>query len=214
MRILNRLMIALALLISIGIIFFSINILGIENKESAAIIAAALAVLTSAYSSWSAQRILEMQEDSLKPYPYPFIDITSRPGIMMFRVKNFGSTVACDIELVWDNGKHFDFHRDPGEPDITVLMPGEIISYNRNIGDSDQDLSRAITGTINFKDAAGRKMSHKFVVSLAQYAYSEKVDNEKSITNMEVQRIPRELNNLVGQVSRLRDTLENILGKK
>lgn len=186
----------ISFLLSVGVIIFSISTLGVENKEAWAVIAASLAVITSVISSWAAHQTLEMQEDALKPYPYPFFDTTSRPGVSLFRVKNFGGTVARDIELIWDLDKPFEFKRPKGEPDIKVLVPGETISYNLGTGDPEKNPSRTFTGIIKFRDASGRVLNHKFVASLGQHDHSEKVDSVEAFASLSIQDMPRMLSNI------------------
>jgi hypothetical protein len=67
----------ISFLLSVIVVLFSIITFGVENKEAWVVIAAGLAVITSVISSWAAHRTLEMQENALKPFPYPFIDTTS-----------------------------------------------------------------------------------------------------------------------------------------
>ena len=60
-----------------------------------------LAVLTSVVSSWSSQRVLELQEAERQPNLYASIDVTSRYGVVQFKVTNCGGGVARDMTIEW-----------------------------------------------------------------------------------------------------------------
>jgi len=201
MRAFNRIFIATTFLLSIWVIYESVVVLGLDKIEAVALFAAALAVIASVFSSWSAQRTLEMQEDALKPYPYPFIDTTSRPGTTLFRLRNFGSTTAHDIQLIWDQSKAFEFHQPEGEPDVKVLMPGEAISFNFPMIDSEEYQNQNYSGFVKFKNASGRELKHKFVVSLGQHTHSERIDSIEAYASMSIQDLPRMLSNIDATVS-------------
>ena len=199
---------------SVAIILNPQKLLGLGNSSASAVVAAALAVIAAAYSAFSAQQTIEMQEDALKPYPYPFFDLTSRPGIPLFRVKNFGGTVAHDIEIIWDKDKPFEFSRNKNEPDIAVLMPGQTISYNKDTGSSSENPRSIFTGAIKFKDASGRSMKHKFVVSAGQYYDAYTVDDESKVSQFTLQNISGTLTNIEGNINRLGSLLDQYLKNK
>ena len=83
-------------MLSLTVIVSALWKIGLGNNEAWAAVAAALAVLTSVISSWAAQRTVELQEDSQKPYP---IDVSSRYLLLQLRVINFGGSAAHDKVL-------------------------------------------------------------------------------------------------------------------
>ena len=68
MKLFARITLVSALLLSLTVIVSALWKIGLGNNEAWAAVAAALAVLTSVISSWAAQRTVELQEDSQKPY--------------------------------------------------------------------------------------------------------------------------------------------------
>ena len=121
-------------MVSVVVIFVSINALDSKDKAPWAAIAAALAVITSVVSAWSAQRLLEIQQDTLLPDPIPSIDVTSRYGLLQLRVTNFGGSPAHNIRLSWNyplmNSKNerVVIGADQSDPNIPVLLPKNTIS--------------------------------------------------------------------------------------
>ena len=101
-RITIRISLAAVLLISAYVVIASVHSLESKDKEPWAAIAAALAVITSVVSTWSAQRLLEIQQDSVLPDPIPSIDVSSRYGLMQLRVTNFGGSPAYKTRISWD----------------------------------------------------------------------------------------------------------------
>lgn len=90
---------ALSLLISIYVFI----IIGTDKAETWAIIAAALAVLSSVVSAWSSQKLMELQHESLQPYPLPRFDLNSRPGLMLLKIENHGTNPAYNVVIDWND---------------------------------------------------------------------------------------------------------------
>jgi len=119
---------------SIIAIIMALLILGPNKSEVWAVVAAALAVITSIISSWAAQRVLEIQQDAQKPYPYPSIDVKSRYSLMQLRITNFGGTAARDIFIKWhkpllnSQGEIVRFTKQENAPEIPILLPNESVA--------------------------------------------------------------------------------------
>ncbi len=60
-----------------------------------------LAVIAAIIAALPALRILELQEDALRPRPTHYFDLTSRYGLLQLRIKNLGAGVAYDVVLDW-----------------------------------------------------------------------------------------------------------------
>lgn len=200
-RIVSRFGLVLAGVISLLVIAYSIIVIGIENKETWAVIAAALAVITSVFSSWSSQRVLELEEDSQRPYPYPSIDVKSRYGLMLLRVTNTGGGAAHNISLIWDKpiknwkGEVVCFADNDKAPQIAVLLPKEsaavAIGGSNDIYAKNTDMN--YRGTVEFVDASNKKYKYKFFVSAEPYRSTLVFDEEEPKTHRELQKIPDKL---------------------
>jgi hypothetical protein len=217
-RVVVRLGLFIALCVSVTAIATSIFIAGPRSTEVWATIAAALAVITSILSSWSAQRVLELAEDEQQPYPYPSIDVQSRYELMQLRVTNFGGSAAHDIWLRWDTpllhpkGQIVRFTKNENVPDIPVLLPKESASIL--VGGSHEMFQKYTgmnyTGRIDFADAAGRRRSLPFRISAETYRSSLTYTEEEPRTHYDLQRIPKEIEKLTGEVRSLRDGLQQL----
>jgi len=207
-RIFIKALLSIVLCISLSVIAASLLLLGL--RDSAAIVAASLAVIASLASAWTGQRVLELQEDAQQPYPYPSIDVTSRYRFMQLRVTNFGGSVARDINLRWDNsllnykGDPVAFSKQEGAPDIAVLLPGQ--SVTTPIGTDIQILGERTdlnySGSVEFKTASGKFKKHPFHLSAEQYRHTLAYDEEQLKTHYQLQQIPKELKTLRNEIKR------------
>jgi hypothetical protein len=197
-------MIFAALCLAVILLLHSLLFLGL--RDSAAIIAASLAVIAALVSAWTGQRVLELQEDAQKPYPYPSIDANSRYSLMQLRVTNYGGSVARDINLSWDNNNPLlnaddvpvKFSDQDDAPDIAVLLPEQ--SAALLIGGDEQTFNERkglnYSGKVKFKTASGKLMEHTFYLSPEQYRNTLVYDEEQPKTHYQLQKIPEELKRL------------------
>src|SRR5271168_1325950 len=74
---------------------------GPKEKETWSTLTGLLAVIAAVIAALPALRILEIQEDALRPRPTPYFDLTSRCDLLQLRVKNLGGGVAYDVRLHW-----------------------------------------------------------------------------------------------------------------
>lgn len=65
------------------------------------VFAGSAAVIAAAISALVAFRSAELTEESLKPYPYPFIDTSSRYSLAQLRIRNVGGSAAHEVYLNW-----------------------------------------------------------------------------------------------------------------
>lgn len=178
---------ALAFVVSIGVIAFAFNTVGTERAEFWAVFAGALAVLTSVISAWTGQRSLELEQDAREPYPYPTVDTESRYGLVQLHLRNMGGSAAHEINLEWDEplldseGNEVVFTEQEDAPDIPVLLPGESVrvmidgsvQFFPNVEDANY------TGVVHFKDASGRHYSHEFFLSAERHRKSLYYEQEE-----------------------------------
>lgn len=213
----TRIFLGLALILAIAVSWFSFNAIKSPTDSAWATIAAALAVMTSVISAWSAQRIVEIEEDRLRPYPYPYFDTTSRYGFILLRVQNSGGGTAHGIQLVWDeplvNSKAEEIHFSPGRasPEIPVLGPGQSIS--RIVDTQTQfchmDKRHEYAGRVMFTDASGKKYKHRFVLDAEMFRRTPYYAEESLKTNHELQKLPAEIQKLVEEVHRIQELLSD-----
>ena len=203
-RLIIRTLLIVALIISCVVVVYVLNKMqnGCEAVWSA--LAGALAVITAVISAWAAQRVLELQEDSLLPEPYPSLDFKSRYGLVQLRVTNNGGTTAYNINLAWRNhivdheGKNVVFPHKEGSPEIPVLSPKESVSIP--IGGSHQFMNQGAdlnySDTIKFENAKAEKCEREFFLSAEMYRTSLVYDEEEVKTHYELQKIPQEIEKL------------------
>jgi hypothetical protein len=185
--------------------------LGAEEGATWTTTAAALAVLASLITAWNGQRAIELQEDAKQPYPYPYVDTTSRYSLMQLRVTNYGGSVALNISLEWndepllnDQGQQVKFTEQEGAPDIAVLLPGQSVAARLGVDfEMYSKNSMNYSGIVKFSNASGKAMKHSFFLSAEQYRGGYSYEEEGLRTHYELQRIPKELKKLNNAVKRL-----------
>lgn len=212
-----RVGLGVASVVSVGVIVFAFNTVGIEKAEFWAVFAGALAVLTSVISAWTGQRSLELEQDAREPYPYPTIDTESRYGLVQLHVRNTGGSAAHDINLEWDEplldseGNEVIFTEQKDAPDIPVLLPGEsvrvMIDGNVQFFPNVEDAN--YTGFVRFRDASGYHYSHKFFLSAERHRKSLYYEREELKTYRKLQDVPHELGNLTKELKRIRKLLQS-----
>ncbi len=208
----------IAAAMAIAAMVSALILVGLGKTETWVVVAAALAVITSIISSWSAQRVLELQEDAQQPYPYPSIDVKSRYLVMQLRVTNFGGSAARDIRLTWhdpllnEQGDAVRFTDQEGVPEIPVLLSSESVAVfvggSRALYEQYQDMN--YSGEIEFTDASGKRMTHPFYLSAETYRSALVYDEEEPKTHVELQKIPNELRDLRREVEQLRSMLHHL----
>ena len=186
---------------------------GGRSSEAWAAFAAGLAVLAAVISAWTGQRVLELQEDALEPYPYPSIDARSRYQLVQFRITNYGGSQARDIEVKWEKAlKDVDGEivtLGVSEERIPVLLPGEVASVVLGVTHRfySEDSDTTCSGTIQFKTASGRKRSHDFMISGEHERRALTFYEEAPKTHYELQKLPRELEKIRDQLIEIRKAI-------
>ncbi len=208
-------------LIAIVVIAVAVRSLGVESKEAWATIAASLAVIVSVLSAWSTRSVLELQEDERKPYVYPSIDVESRYGLIQLRITNYGGGPAFGVRLDWEKplldskGEPKNFGQYDAEGRIPVLLQKESLSI---LVDGQIQFYGAYkdcnySGTIEFRDASGRRKKYPFNVSAEKYRGTLSYTNEAPKTHHQLQQVPDQIGKLTSAVSSLNDSLKE-LGRK
>ncbi len=216
LRVLVRAILVVSLVVSIAAITTAFVVLGFRDATAWVVVAAALAVITSVISSWAAQRVLEIQQDVQKPYPFPSVDITSRYGLVQLCVRNYGGSAAYEISIKWDKpllnskGELVRFTDQVGAPEIPVLLPTESVSVlidgSMQLFEKYQDLN--YTGRVEFKNASGRRMTHPFLLSIEKHRKTLYFTQEDTKTHHELQRIPDELAKVCSELREIRNSMQ------
>jgi hypothetical protein len=211
----TRIFLGLTLLLAIGAAFLSINAAIDGKNEAWATLAAALAVVTSMVSAWGAQRVVELEEDKLMPFPYPQLDVTSRYGLMLLKVTNHGGSAAHHVKIIWDKplvnskGVAIKFGPDSESGEIPVLVPGQHVSkiVDGHIEFFGSTHEHTYQGTIEYQDASGTKRRHAFMLDAEAYKGAPLYDEESLKTHYEIQKLPDYLQALNVQIKKIADQL-------
>jgi len=182
---------------------------GPKEKETWSTLAALLAVIAAVIAILPALRVLEMQEDALRPRPTPYFDLTSRYDLLQLRVKNLGAGVAYNVRLTWM--KHPVDHKGDevrSLDQIAILLPQESASVL--VGAAHDTVRRfsdaRFEGQCQYKDSTGKKFCEEFVCSVDASRKQLVHDNEMPKTLRDLQDIPKEL-------ARIADQLGNLLSR-
>lgn len=175
------------------------------DDDSRALLAALLAVIAAIVSAWTSQRIVEFQEDQLKPNPVPEFDLRSRYQLAQIKITNYGGSPAYDVEVKWDR----PLLRNDGtevmlgaKGTIPVLDPGSNASVALGVGHDffSKNEDTTFQGTIIFRDAAGRLHAKRFVVSAEHERRALTHNDEAAKAYYELQKIPGVLNKINGEL--------------
>jgi hypothetical protein len=202
-----RLSLALVLVASVTLAGFILH--GPKDNGTWAVLTGLLAVVAAVIGALPALRVVEIQEDALRPRPTPYFDMTSRYSLLQLRVKNLGGGVAYDVQLSWK--AHPVDHKGNKVTSldaISVLQPQDSASVL--IGVSNQavkELSRTrFEGECSFKDSAGRKFHEKFICSVDANQKQLIHDDELPKTLRDLQEVPKELGRIADQLEKFRVT--------
>lgn len=210
----TRIFLGFSLLLAILAGYFSLQSILAGQKDAWATLAGALAVITSMVSAWGAQRVVELEEARMSPYPYPQFDTKSRYGLLLLKITNFGGGAAHNVRLIWDkplknsNGNTIDFSNSEETENLSILLPNQHISkiVDGHAGFFSVAGPHLYSGTVEFKDGAGRKIKHKFHLDADCLKGTPTHDEEGPKTHYELQKLPDEL-------AKLRKSIDAI-GKK
>lgn len=184
----------------------AILLYGPKEKETWTTLAALLAVTAAVIAVLPALRVLELQEDSLRPRPIPYFDLTSRYDLLQLRVKNFGAGVAYDVQLKWKTRPVDHKGNEVQSLDrISVLLPQESVSTL--IGASHDAVGKLsdtqFEGECHYKDSSGKRFRQNFICSVVASQKQLQHDNELPKTLRELQDIPKELARIAEQLEKL-----------
>lgn len=170
-------LVALILTAVVAVVWLAQASIGVDSPHFYTLIAACFGVIIAVWSGWTSFRVSKQAERDRYPYPLPEIDLRSRPGLYLLRVKNYGISAAKNIVIEWDNGdypQHKDgaapFSRDDGVSYIPALGPGQsIAAYLGSVLDKDRTLGHQWSGVVRFETTLGKSCAEPFVIGDSQY---------------------------------------------
>lgn len=176
-----------------------------------AALAGALAVIAAVVSARASTQVLELQEDPQLPYPYPYVDASSRYQLLQLRVEDFGGTAAHSARLEWDKPLLARRGNHVGCRELPVPMPGhgvaEVVGVDHAFFGREQDANHS--GRFLFQDARGNKHRYPFCVSAEQYRMATFYDDERQKTHYKLQQIPEHPRRLDRELAAPRRTLRD-----
>lgn len=213
MRNFARALLSVVLFAAIGLIVFLL--IWHKEKETWATITGLLAVIAAVISAWPALRVLELQEDSSRPRPTPYFDLSSRYGLLQLRVKNLGGSVAYDVHLKWKS--HPIDHKGvevTALDYISALLPQESVSTM--VGGATDVVKKYSTmrfeGEAEFRDANRRALCQKFICSVDAHQKRLVHDDELPRTLHDLQEIPKELSRIGDALQRMHEVRQGRSG--
>jgi hypothetical protein len=127
-----------------------------------------------------------------------------------------GGSLAKDVKIHWDEpllnvkGEPVRISALPTGADIIpVLSPGQSTAVLVGVAYRFFEIYRNTTysGSVIYKNASGTIRSSRFVVSAEVHRQSLVHEDEEAITHEKLQKIPRQLEEIVAEIGRLREAL-------
>lgn len=185
------------------------------------VFAGSAAVIAAAISALVAFRSAELTEERLKPYPYPFIDTSSRYSLAQLRIRNVGGSAAHEVYLDWKGKSIPKVHSQNKEGDIpllgngkenaiAVILPYESLSQALDAPHKVSEQAKADGnewhGMVCFKDSRGQRHKHPFMLDVTNLGRGLLYDSEEPKTMYELQKLPKEIDKLTKAVKELRSS--------
>lgn len=183
----NGLAFVLALLSFCTMAYFGYQFYLEPKSDFANVFTGAGAVLAASISALVAFRSVAIVEESQRPYPYPYIDIKSRYGLSLIKIKNAGGSAAHRVYLEWDGGpptlrqgsnndaQTLHFAGDKAQA-IAVLMPGEeqatMLGVHHWVADRIKANPRELRGQVVYQDVKGRTCRLPFFIDTSFYQWA------------------------------------------
>lgn len=183
----NGLALFLALLSLLMMVYFGFQFYVEPRPDVANVFTGAGAVLAASISAIVAFRSVAIVEESQRPYPYPYIDIKSRYGLSLIKIKNAGGSAAHCVYLEWDGGipsirqgpqaepQPIHFARD-AQHAISILMPGEeqasMLGVHHWVAQQLEANKPELKGNVVFQDVKGNTCRTPFFIDTSFYEWA------------------------------------------
>lgn len=215
----NALALLLVLLSLLTMAFFGYQFYADPTKpEWANVFTGAGAVLAASVSALVAFRSVALVEESQRPYPYPYIDIKSRYGLSLIKIKNAGGSAAHRVYFEWDGGipcirqgsqskaQPIHFASD-AEHAIAVLMPGDeqavMLGVHHWVAQQLKANKLELKGNMVFQDVKGRTHRTPFFIDTSFYEWALADESE-------LLKAQRAMTELPAVLAKMNQSLEHI----
>lgn len=183
----NGLALVLALLSLCTMAYFGYQFYVEPKPDIANVFTGAGAVLAASISALVAFRSVAIVEESQRPYPYPYIDIKSRYGLSLIKIKNAGGSAAHRVYLEWTDGppllrqgtnseaQLLQFAGDETHA-IAVLMPGEeqatLLGAHHWVAQRLKANPHELRGQVVYQDIKGNTCRLPFFIDTSFYQWA------------------------------------------
>lgn len=178
-----------------------------REKETLATVTGLLAVIAAVISAWPALRVLALQDDSSRPRPTPYFDLSSRYNLLQLRVKNIGPSVAYDVRLEWKTRpQNYKGEEITVLDEIPVLLPDQSVStlMGTSLEVVNRYSSMRFEGVAHLRDANGKSLHQKFICSTQEHQKRLMYDEELPKTLRDLQDVPEQLKQIVAALKKTR----------
>lgn len=189
--------------------------MSLKNKEWESL-TAVISLIIAIISGWIAYETFHKQTQASKAQIIVRLDFESRYDIILLVVENLGSKPAFNIKLKWNqelknlDGEKIQFNKFDKNFDIPVLNPNERTSVivdvaSRFYSEIDSKENLDYDGIIYFQESLSlkKKTSYPFQFSFKHYNFSPSFENETPRTMFELQKIPKQLENIKNEIKTL-----------
>ena len=208
---------------SLFVIFLCASILLViisyYNKEWQTI-TASISLIIAIISGWIAYEVFYRTSQTERPQIILRFDFRSRHSLVLLAAENLGKKPAFDIKIKWNKeilnnkGEPVKFNKYDNKADIPVLNANEHTSVVIDVPDSlfarykGDDME--FGGIITFKESikTKRTTSYPFFLSLKHYGNSPVIENEEPKTMFELQKLPKKLDEIKNELSRVLNKYE------
>lgn len=219
----NGLALLLVLLSLSTMVYFGYQFYVEPKPDIANVFTGAGAVLAASISALVAFRSVALVEQSQQPYPYPYIDVKSRSGLSLIKIKNAGGSAAHRVYLEWDGGipsirqgaqsdaQPIHFAGDE-EHAIAVLMPGEeqatMLGVHHWVAQQLKANKRELKGKVVFLDARGKVCRLPFFVDTSFYEWALADETELLKAQYAMTKVPDMLEKMSQSLAQISQTLK------
>ena len=220
----NGLALVLALLSLCTMAYFGYQFYVEPKPDIANVFTGAGAVLAASISALVAFRSVAIVEESQRPYPYPYIDIKSRYGLSLIKIKNAGGSAAHRVYLHWDGGppllkqgpnsdaQPLQFAGDETQA-IAVLMPGEeqatMLGVHHWVAGRIKANPRELRGQVVYQDVKGNTCRLPFFIDTSFYQWALADETELLKAQRAMTQVPEVLTQMSESLQQISKSLKS-----
>ena len=220
----NGLALVLALLSLCTMAYFGYQFYLEPKPDIANVFTGAGAVLAASISALVAFRSVAIVEESQRPYPYPYIDVKSRYGLSLIKIKNAGGSAAHRVYLEWTDGppllnqgpnseaQPLQFAGDETQA-IAVLMPGEeqatMLGVHHWVADRIKANPRELRGQVVYQDVKGNTCRLPFFIDTSFYQWALADETELLKAQRAMTQVPEVLTQMSESLQQISKSLKS-----